>query len=84
MFPDYWERIKSNVKAAYDKGLLSQDQWELWLKRYKNKEYYMGTKFPEHPKWKFYKERDQKDLKHMRESVIDLNLPGRSYYKDMH
>ncbi len=84
MFPDYWTRIKSNVKAAYDKGLLSQDQWELWLKRYKKKDYYMGTKFPQHPKWQFYKDRDKKDLKHMRQTVINLNLPGQSYYKDMH
>ena len=82
-FPDYWDRVKANVEAAYKQGLLSEDQWELWLKRYEKKDYYMGTQFPEHPKWKLYKERDQKDLASMRKQVIELKLPGRSFWEDM-
>ncbi|OPX32070.1 cytochrome C [candidate division KSB1 bacterium 4484_188] len=80
-YPDYWERIYQNVEAAYQHGLLSEKQWNLWLKRYKNKDYYLGLKFKADSTWNYYKERNDYDFKKMKEQVIDLILPGKPFYK---
>lgn len=34
--PNYWERVKANVEAAYKNNLLSEEQWALWQKLYAN------------------------------------------------
>ncbi len=84
-YPDYWDRVYKNVEAAYKKGLLSDEQWQLWLKRYNDKDYYLGKKFANTPAvdstWNFYKKRNEIDLKNMKEQVIDFVLPGKSYFK---
>ncbi len=83
--PDYWDRVYKNVEAAFQRGLLSEDQWQLWLKRYKNKDYYLGLKFANTPQvdstWNFYKKRNAIDLQKMKEQVIDLVLPGKSFFE---
>jgi hypothetical protein len=83
--PDYWDRVYKNVEAAFQRGLLSEDQWQLWLKRYKNKDYYLGLKFANTPQvdstWNFYKKRNEIDLQKMKEQVIDLVLPGKSFFE---
>lgn len=80
-YPDYWDRIYKNVEYAVKKGLLTEEQWQLWLKRYNNKEHYIGTKYENDSLWNFYKERNDKDLKSMKEQVVNYKLPGESYWK---
>jgi hypothetical protein len=80
-YPDYWDRIYANVKAAFEAGLLSEDQWQFWLKRYENKEYYLGTMFNADSVFNFYKQRDAIDAKAMNEQVIQLKLPGAPFWK---
>ncbi|HCW92491.1 MAG TPA: cytochrome C, partial [Flexistipes sinusarabici] len=33
VIPNYWEKVKANVKAAYEKGLITKETWERWLTR---------------------------------------------------
>ena len=84
-YPDYWDRVYKNVEAAYQRGLLSDEQWQIWLDRYENKEYYLGSKFSNSPvvdsTFNVYKKRNEYDLKKMKEQVIDLVLPGKSFFK---
>ena len=80
-YPDYWDRIYKNVEAAYKHGLLSESQWNLWLKRYKNKDHYMGLKYSADSTWNYYKSRHDKDFKSLKEQIIDFKLPGKPFYK---
>jgi hypothetical protein len=80
-YPDYWERIYLNVEAAYQKGLLSQKQWDLWLERYNNKDHYLGLKYKADSTWKYYQELNDYDLQKMGEQVIDFSLPAGAFYK---
>ncbi len=80
-YPDYWDRVYQNVEAAYKQGLLSEKQWNLWLKRYENKDHYMGLKYSADSTWNYYKKRNEEDLKRMKEQVIDFVLPGKPFYK---
>ena len=84
-FPDYWDRIYANVKTVYERGLLSKKQWDIWEKRYENKEHYLGLKYTHTPPvdstWNFYKARNEYDLKKMKEQIIDLKLPGKPFFK---
>ena len=82
-FPDYWDRIYENVKYAYERGLLSDSQWALWEERYDNKEHYLGLKYTAQTDstWNFYKDRHEYDMKNMKEQVIDMELPGKSFFK---
>jgi hypothetical protein len=43
--PDYWETIYANVKAASEKGVLTQKQWELYNDLYTNREVETGRQF---------------------------------------
>ncbi len=85
-YDDYWDRVKSNVKAVYEKGLLPDAQWALWNERYENRDYYLGTKFTADPEvqktWNLYKDRNAVDGKAMKEQVIDFHLPGEPYFED--
>jgi len=40
--PGYWEMVRENVKRAYEKGLLSRKQWELYERIYKDREKELG------------------------------------------
>ncbi len=42
----YWEAAEANVKALYDAGLLSDEQWELAQSLYANREVENGNTFP--------------------------------------
>ncbi len=81
---DYWDRVKANVETAYNEGLLSKDQWDLWMERYDNKEHYLGTKYADDVEgvWNFYKERDAVDTKAFKEQVVNLKLPGEPFYEE--
>ncbi|NOZ08363.1 MAG: cytochrome C [FCB group bacterium] len=85
-YDDYWERVKLNVQAAYEKGLLSKDQWDLWLDRFENRDYYLGTQFTNNKAvqktWNFYKDRKAVDGKAMKEQVINFKLPGQPYFEE--
>ncbi len=74
-YPDYWERIKANVKAAYENNLLSEKQWLAWLKRYNNKEHYLGTKYKVDSTFKIYTDRDNLDTKAFKKQAVDFKLP---------
>ncbi len=82
-FPEYWDVIYANVDYAHKRGLLSDEQWEIWKKRYDNKEHYMGTKYTAgtDSTWNFYKKRHEYDMKKMKEQVVDYKLPGKSFFK---
>ncbi|MBC8215691.1 MAG: cytochrome C [Candidatus Marinimicrobia bacterium] len=83
-YSDYWDRVKANVKTAYEKGLLTKDQWNLWMDRYENKDHYLGLKYANDPKvvekWDFYKERNAIDTKAFKEQAVQLKLPGKPFY----
>jgi len=82
-YPDYWERIKSNVEAAYDHGLLSEAQWDLWMERYENRDHYLGLEYKDDPEvnklWDMYKERNDIDTKAFKEQAVGLKLPGKPF-----
>jgi len=75
LVPNYWEMVKANVEELYKQDFLSKDEWDLWMERYKHKDYYLGTKFPEHPVFKAYKERLKKDGVNLKKA-IHLKLPS--------
>ena len=79
-YPDYWERIKSNVKAAYDNNLLSEKQWLAWLKRFENKEHYLGTKYNVDSTFKIYTDRDDLDTKAFKKQAVEFKLPGNPFW----
>jgi len=82
-YPDYWDRVFANVEAAFNQGLLSKDQWNMWQERYENKEHYLGLKYTADvdSTWNFYKERHIKDLENMNKQVVDFKLPGKPFFK---
>ncbi len=80
-YPDYWDRVYSNVKAAYDQKLLSEEQWEYWLDRYENREHHLGLKYEADSTWNHYKKHHEYDLEQMRKQVIDFELPGGAFYE---
>jgi len=43
--PNYWETVYSNVKTAYDNGLLTEGQWELYSELYENRETETGRQY---------------------------------------
>ena len=83
-YPDYWDRVYSNVETAYKQGLLSKKQWEHWLERFENKEYYLGTKFTADTDsiFQFYKERNDYDIENMNKQVVDFEPPGKAFFKE--
>lgn len=80
-YADYWDRIYANVEKAYKDGLLSKDQWNLWVDRYENRDHYLGYKYEADSTWNFYKERNDIDIENMNKQVVDFMLPGKSFYK---
>jgi len=84
IIPNYWEKVKANVEAAYKGGMLSKDQWDLWMERYNNRDHYLGTKYPESKIFKDYKERFKKDMKNLKEKAIGLKLPTPAPFTELH
>ena len=81
---DYWERVRANVKYAYEQGLLSKEQWALWEERYKNKEHYLGLKYKSPDILKTYKKWLDKDKEAFAKQAIKLKLPSPSFYELQH
>jgi len=79
-FPDYWDRIYANVKTAYEKKLLSENQWNLWLKRFNNRDHYLGYKYNADSVFNFYKSLDDIDTKAFTEQAVELKLPGKPFW----
>lgn len=79
-YADYWERIKTNVKTAFENNLLSEKQWQLWLKRFDNKDHYLGTKYNADSLFKFYKDKDDIDTKAFTKQTVELKLPGKPFW----
>lgn len=42
---NYWSTVFQNVQAAYEKGLLTDDEWALYKKIYDNRENEIGRKY---------------------------------------
>ncbi len=42
----YWEAAYANVEAAYEAGLLSSEQWTLYVQLYENREQENGNTYP--------------------------------------
>lgn len=80
-YPDYWDRIYQNVKTAYEKELLSEKQWQLWLERYENKEHYLGTKYDVDSVFNIYKMRNDIDTEAFKKQAVELELPGAPFWK---
>ena len=80
-YDDYWDRVYQNVKYAYEKGLLSEKQWQLWQKRYNNKEHYLGTKYNADSVYNYYLQLNAIDTKAMNEQVVNMQLPGKPFYQ---
>ena len=80
-YPNYWEEVRKNVKAAFERGLLSEKQWRLWEKRYQNRDYYLGTKFDTRQVLEFYKKRNAVDLEAMQKQVVEFEPPGALFYR---
>jgi hypothetical protein len=79
-YPDYWDRIEANVKTAYENKLLSESQWLIWSKRFKNKDHYLGTKYNADSVYKIYTDRDALDTKAMNKQSVELKLPGSPFW----
>jgi hypothetical protein len=82
-YPDYWDRVYANVKYAYDRNLLSKGQWQRWNERYEKKDHYLGLKYTADTDstWNFYKKRNDYDIKNMTKQVIEMELPGKPFFK---
>ena len=72
------------MKYAYEQGLLSKDQWELWEARYRKKDHYLGTKYKAPEVLKTYKEWLDKDKEAFTKQAIKLKLPSSSFYELQH
>jgi len=84
LIPDYWDKVKANVEEAFNHGLLTKEQWDMWMERYNNRDYYLGTKYPPHPIFEAYKARNKKDLSELKKQAIGLKLPSQAPYDELH
>ncbi len=80
-YPDYWDRIAANVKAAHEKGLLSDEQWQQWQHRYENKEHYLGLKYKADSTWNYYKALNAYEAQEMNKQIVQFDLPGKPFYQ---
>jgi hypothetical protein len=79
-YPDYWDLIYANVKTVYDHNLLSEKQWQMWEKKYKDKEHYLGYKYNADSVFKYYQDLDSKDTKAFTEQAVELKLPSKPFW----
>jgi len=84
LIPNYWEKVKANVEAAYKQGLLTKDQWELWLERYNNRDHYLGLEYPPHPVTEKYRADFKKDLDTLKKEAIGIKLPSPTPFSEVH
>ncbi len=70
---DYWETVYENVKRAYEKGLLTDDEWNLYNEIYKNKDRELGRDVPLPPIHEEYMKNLKIDLKQLyKEQKVEL------------
>ncbi len=79
-YPDYWDRIKANVEKAYQNNVLTQNQFAFWIKRFENKEHYIGTKYKADSVMKKYTDLDSIDTKAFTKEAVQLELPGKPFW----
>jgi len=84
LIPNYWDKVKANVEAAYQQGMLTKEQWDMWLERYNNRDHYLGTKYPEHPVTKQYRADFKKDLDNLKKKAIGIKLPSATPFSEVH
>jgi len=79
--PNYWERVYKNVEAAYQKGLLTDDQWTLYNEIYNNREKELGLIYDLPPIHEEYLKVLKRDLKEeVKRQVLELELPSGTYW----
>lgn len=79
--PDYWDRAKGNVEAAYKNGLLSAEQWELWQKLYANLDKENGQIYALPPDFKTAVDGDKRDATAQTNQAIEFKLPFGSMWE---
>jgi hypothetical protein len=62
---NYWETVYDNVRIAYDKGLLTEDQWLLYSELYENREKEIGRIYDLPPLHEKFMENLSIDLKQL-------------------
>jgi hypothetical protein len=85
VIPNYWEKAKANVKAAYKQGLITEETWERWLTRYENKDKYLGKDYAGHEIFQKYNERRKKELVDddgPLSDAIGLDLPSKTPFEE--
>jgi len=60
--PGYWEKIRENVRTAYEKGVLTEEQWRLWEELYENRDEEIGRVYDLPPIHEEYMENLRMDL----------------------
>ncbi len=75
VLPDYWERVRANVEAAWRNGLLSDEQWELWQELYANLDRENGQIFPLPPDVQVHKDGGKVDDTAVQTQVTEFKLP---------
>jgi len=63
--PGYWKTVYENVRRAYEKGLLTKDEWALYEDIYKNRETQIGRKYSLPPIHQEYMKNLDIDLKQL-------------------
>ena len=74
---DYWDVAYSNVKAAYDHGLLSEDQWELVEAVYADIDRENGQIFDLPDAYDVHMAGKDADAQAVTDQVLEFDLPGR-------
>ncbi len=73
--PDYWERVRANVEAAWMNGVLSDEQWEMWQKLYDNRDRENGQIFALSPDVQTHKDGGKVDGTAVKAQVTEFKLP---------
>jgi len=81
-YPDYWEKVRANVRTAYQAGLLSDSEWNLWEHRYENRDHYLGLKYDADSTFDFYKRRNDIDTDAFTKQAVNLQLPSASFWEE--
>lgn len=76
VIPNYWQKVQANVEQAYKKGLLTEDEYKLYMNRYNNRDQYLGKNFKNHDVYAEYQKMSKKEM--------DLNDPTSPIYQAIH
>ncbi len=75
---DYWKMVYENVKYAYEKGLLTKKQWELYQELYNNRDKELGTIYELPPIYTEYLNALKKDSELHKQIATEFKLPQES------